>query len=822
MPELSPTNGVLTTGAVRLTADEARRRFDPLTLPFLSVTELADLAVPPGQEVAIEALQFGASIRHADYHIYAFAPTTETRQGFVHDFLAQRAATEPAPTDICYAHNFDNPQCPIALSLPAGRGAQLRDAMKNLVQELRATLPAAFENEDYRTRRQGIDERFKQKHEEPFEALQQRARTEGIAIIRTPMGIAFAPMRDGEVLPSPEFQALPEAERAKITATIEKLQEEMERILRQIPVWAREHRDEIRRLNGEIVRYAVAHIMDELRSSFADVPPVTSYLGAVEQDLIGNADDFLRTDVGRQEGELGPVGEATGADGMAFRRYGVNLLVDNGRMTGAPVIYEDNPTVHSLIGRIEHIARFGALLTDFNLLKAGALHRANGGYLVLDAAKLVRNPLAYEALKRALRAQEVRIQSLEQMLSLTGTISPDAQPVPLRVKVVLIGPRWLHHALAQIDSEFSELFKVQVDVEDQVDRSADHALMVARLIATNTRRHNLRPLTRDAVALVLEHLSRQCGDNQKFTVDTPEIVDLLKESDHWATQAARTAVDLPDVQRAIDSRQRRADRIYRRLREQVRNGVLKIETQGARIGQVNGLSVFTVGGFSFGHPSRITAQVRRGAGGVIDIEREVELGGRLHSKGVMILAGFLGGRYIQDRPLPLQASLVFEQSYGPVDGDSASSAELFALLSAIGQLPVRQDLAVTGSVDQLGNIQAIGGVNEKIEGFFDVCAEVGLTGHQGVIIPAANVRHLILRQDVVKAVRDDRFAIYAVRTVDDGIALLTGLPAGIPDAGGTYPAATANAAVAARLARFAKKASKPAQKRDGGSDDDER
>ncbi len=820
MPETTQSAMPFAEPPAPLSAADARRSFDPRALPFDDVTELADLPVPPGQDQAVEALRFGVSIPHPDYHIYAFAPATETRQGFVREFLEQRAASQPPPGDICYVNNFDNPQNPVALSLPAGRGAQLREAMKRLVQDLRAALPAAFENDDYRTRRQSIDEQFKQKHEEAFERLQKRAQKENIAIVRTPMGIAFAPMRDGEVLPPQEFQKLPEAERKRIAETIDSLQAEMERIIRQVPVWAREHRERLRQLNREVARYAVAHLMEELRASFADVPPAALYLAAVERDLIVNADDFLAVDAARQESEFGPVGDTAGIDHMTFRRYGVNLLVDSSGLAGAPVVYEDNPTVHSLIGRIEHIARFGTLLTDFNLLKPGALHRANGGYLLLDAVKLVRNPLAYEALKRALRTREIRIQSLEQMLSLTGTVSPEAEPVRLQVKVILIGPRWLYHLLTQVDSEVAELFKIQVDVEDQVDRTEAHALQVARLIATQVRRHRLRPLDRHAVARVLDHLARQAGDSLKLAIDTPDVVDLLKESDHWAALGGRAAVSAADVQQAIDSRQRRADRIYRRLREQVRNGVLRIDTEGARVGQVNGLSVFSVGGFSFGHPSRITAQVRLGGGRVIDIEREVELGGRLHSKGVLILAGFLGGRYSQDRPLSLQASLVFEQSYNQIEGDSASSAELFALLSAIGRLPLRQDLAVTGSVDQHGQIQAIGGVNEKIEGFFDVCREIGLTGRQGVVIPAANVRHLMLRQDVVDAVAGGRFAIYAIRTVDEGLALLTGLPAGAADAEGRYPPGTANAAVAERLEQLARKAAELGRKMDGARDGD--
>lgn len=792
--------------AQRLTAEQVFRRCDPDSLPFKTMTELEDPAIPPGQEAAVEALQFGLAIQHPDYHIYAFAPAVETRLGFIRDFLERAATQQPSPADHCYVNNFDNPQTPRTLSLPAGRGAQLRDAMKQLVQELRVVLPAAFESEDYRARRHVLDELFKQKHEKAFSAVQERAQKERIALLRTPMGIAFAPMRNSKVLQPEEFEHLQPADRKKITDTIESLQGELETIVRQAPVWAREHRDQVRKLNRDITSSAVAHLIDELRGKFSDLPAVMIYLAAVERDVLENADDFLTDEGGRGEGSTGPMRDIALGEQFVFRRYWVNLLVDSSGSTGAPVVYEDNPTVHSLIGRIEHFARFGALLTDFNLLKPGALHRANGGYLLLDAFKLVRNGLAYDALKRTLRAGEIRIQSLEQMLSLTGTVSPDAEPIRLSIKVVLIGPRQLFYLLSDLDAEFADLFKVQVDVEDRIDRNADNTLMLARMVAATVRRQRLRALDRGAMARLVEFTARASGDNMKLAIDTPTLVDLLKESDYWALQAKRNAITAADVQHAIDARQRRADRLYRRLREQIGNGVLRIETQGARVGQLNGLSVATLGGFSFGFPSRITAQVRLGSGRVVDIEREVELGGRLHSKGVLILAGFLGGRYSRDKALSMQASLVFEQSYGPIEGDSASSAELFALLSAIGQIPIRQDLAVTGSVDQHGQVQAIGGVNEKVEGFFDVCSEMGLTGRQGVIIPAANVRHLMLRPDVVNAVAAGRFAVYAVDTVDQGMALLTGRPAGAPDSQGAYPPGTVNHIVATRLGDYAKKA----------------
>lgn len=801
LPALPPS-----AGALRLTADQVFRRCDAQSFPFQTITELEDPVIPPGQKDAIDALKFGVSIRHPDYHIYAFAPAGETRLSFVKDYLEREAASQAAPSDYCYIADFENPQRPHALSLPAGRGAQLRDAMKQMVQELRVVLPAAFESEDYRTRRQVMDEQFKQRHDKAFSALQARAQKESVALIRTPMGIAFAPMHAGEVLRPEEFQRMREVDRKAITATIESLQSELETIVRQIPVWAREHREQVRKLNRDVTRVAVAHLTEEMRATFHDLPAVLVYLGAVERDILENADDFLGGEGGHGEASAGPLKELLADEQFAFRRYSVNLLVDSSGRQGAPVLYEDNPTVHSLIGRIEHIARFGALLTDFNLLKPGALHRANGGYLLLDAVKLLRNGLAYDALKRALRAREIRIQSLEQMLSLTGTVSPDAEPIPLEIKIVLIGPRWLFYLLSEADSEFAELFKVQLDIEDRVDRDPDNTLLLVRQMAAAVRRLRLRTLDRGAAARVVEYTARTSGDSLKLAIDDSALNDLLKESDYWAAQAGHEVIAAGDVQRAVDARQRRADRLYRRLREQVRNGVLRIETDGTRVGQVNGLSVVTLGSFSFGHPNRITAQARLGTGRVIDIEREVELGGKLHSKGVLILAGFLGGRYTRDKTLSLQASLVFEQSYGPIDGDSASSAELYVLLSAIGQIPLRQDIAVTGSVDQHGQIQAIGGVNEKIEGFFDTCAEVGLTGKQGVVIPVANIRHLMLRKDVVDAVAAGRFNVYAVKTVDEGMALLTGLPAGEADATGAYPAGSVNHAIAQRLSDFAKKA----------------
>jgi lon-related putative ATP-dependent protease len=493
-------------------------------------------------------------------------------------------------------------------------------------------------------------------------------------------------------------------------------------------------------------------------------------------------------------------------DAATRRRYSVNVLIDNSHARGAPVVYADNPSHPELIGRIEHLAQMGALVTDFMLIKPGALHRANGGYLVLDARRVLTQPFAWDGLKRCLSANEIRIESLGQALSLVSTVSLEPEPIPLNLKVVLVGERVLYYLLYNLDPDFRELFKVAADFEEDMDRSPETQLLYARLVATIARREKLRPLDRDAVARVLEHGSRQAADAEKFSIRVQDITDLLREADYWARAVNRDTVQAADVERAIDARTYRGDRVRSRVQQEIQRGTILIDTEGARIGQVNGLSVVRLGEADFGYPTRISARVRLGKGEVVDIQREVELGGPIHSKGVLILGGFLGARYSGERPLSLAASLVFEQTYGAVEGDSASCAELCALLSALAEVPVRQALAITGSVNQHGDVQAIGGVNEKIEGFFDTCKGRGLTGEQGVIIPAANVKHLMLREEVVRACRDGRFSVYPVATADQAIELLTGVGAGEPDASGSFPRDSINGRVEQRLARLAEQA----------------
>ncbi|HLO76115.1 MAG TPA: ATP-binding protein, partial [Magnetospirillum sp.] len=731
---------------------------------------------------------------------FALGPDGTGRRSLLMQYLGQAAAGQPVPDDWVYVHDFGDGHRPRALRLPAGRAAPLKKDMEWLVEELAVALPAGFEAEEYRNRKQVLDQALKDRQDEAFAVVGQQASEKGVALMRTPVGLALAPTRDGEVLSPEDFKQLPDDQQARFKADMEGLQEDLEATIKQVPQWEREARAKLRELDQEVVSFAISHLMDELKDRYSDLPEVLSHLDAVAEDIAENVNDFLEDDEAGEDERTKPRRRPGGEGGM--RRYRVNVLVNNAATGGAPVVYEDNPTQPNLIGRVEHFAHYGALLTDFNLIKAGSLHRANGGYLVLDAHKLLMNPFAWEDLKRALKAREVGIESPGQSMGLMSTVTIEPRPIPLDLKVVLIGDPMLYYLLSHHDPEFAELFKVAADFDWRMDRDDAAILGVARSVATLTRKEGLRPLDRGAVARVIEQASRQVEDSQKLSTHMASLADLVREADYWAGRGNAAVIGAAHVQQAVDASTYRQDRVREHVQEEIRRGIVHIDTDGAAIGQINGLAVLELGRFSFGRPSRITARVSLGKGDVVDIEREVDLGGPLHGKGVLILTSFLAGRFGADGPLSLEARLVFEQSYGGVDGDSASSTELYALLSALAELPIHQGFAVTGSVDQNGNVQAIGGANEKIEGFFDLCVARGLTGRQGVLIPATNAQHLMLRRDVVEACRQGRFAIYPIATIDQGIELLTGVPAGKRDGRGDYPPGSVNRKVMARLATF--------------------
>ncbi|MDO8607147.1 MAG: ATP-binding protein [Phaeospirillum sp.] len=786
------------------------RRCDPALLPFSTTCDLDDhddangQGGAIGQERAVEAIRFAIGMRHRGFNLFALGAEGTGRRNLILHYLHQAAADCPVPDDWAYVDNFAENTKPRALRLPAGRGKLLEKDMERLIDELGQALPAAFESEEHRAKKRLIEEEQKERQESAFGEIQEQASTHNVSLIRTPVGLALAPIKDGEVVSPDDFKHLPEDEQDRLRGDMVALQERLEEVIKQIPRWERDSRARIRDLDQETATHAISHLMDDMKERWADQAIVLSYLDEVARDIAENVAEFVR---GGDDGEDKPMLRPRhGSREGRFRRYRVNVLVNNAAATGAPVVLESHPIQPNIIGRVEYIAQFGALITDFNLIKAGALHRANGGYLVMDARKLLMNPFAWEDLKRALRGREIKVESPGQSLGLLSTLSLEPEPIPLDLKVVLIGDPMLYYLLSHHDPEFSDLFKVSADFDWKMERNAANAMLLARSVASLTRKEELRPLDRAAVARVIEQASRDVGDSRKLSTHMASLADLVREADYWAGCAAAEVVGAEHVERAVEASIYRLDRVRDSVQGEIVNGTVHVETAGAVVGQINGLAVLELGRFAFGRPSRITARIRLGKGEVIDIEREVQLGGPLHGKGVMILSSFLASRFGIDKPLSLTASLVFEQSYGEIEGDSASSAELYALLSALADLPIRQNLAVTGSVDQFGRVQAIGGVNEKVEGFFDLCRMRGLDGSHGVLIPATNVEHLMLRKDVVEACAQGLFTVYPIATVDQGIELLTGKPAGEMDARGFYPSGTVNRKVAARLANFTRRA----------------
>ncbi len=765
---------------------------DVEALPFETTESLEPIPVTFGQERALEAIEFGTAMAHEGYNLYVMGSTGLGKHTAVREALAQLARAQPPPPDWCYVADFEHPHRPNALALPAGRGRRLRQDMGQLVEDLLNALPTAFQSDEFRRRAQEVTDEFKRREEGAAEDLGLKAKDRGVALLNTPTGYSLAPLRDAHIVSPAEFAELPEDEQERLRRAMESTKEELAAALSQIPLWQREMRQRFRELEREVTRITVSQLLKELEQRYVDLPEVIDYLHAVRNDVIENAELF------KPQGDGGSVT----ADDARFTRYRVNLLVDNAEAGGSPIVYEDNPTYQNLVGRIEHVARFGTLSTDFTLIKPGALHRANGGFLLLDAAKVLTSPFSWDGVKRALSAREIRIESLERLLSLAATTSLEPEPIPIHVKVVLIGDRFLHYLLKAYDPEFSLLFKVSADFSEDIGRSAERDLLYARLIATLQRREKLRPLDRGAVAGLIDHSARRAQDGEKLSLHVGQLVDLIREADHAAAVAGGPVIGEAHVRSAIESQERRLSQLRERLHEAILRGTVLIDTKGRQLGQVNGLSVIQLGDYAFGAPTRISATARLGTGEVIDIEREVSQGGDIHSKGVLILSAYLASRYARHQPLSLSASLVFEQTYGQVEGDSASVAELCALLSAIGDVPLRQGMAVTGSVNQHGEVQAVGGVNEKVEGFYAICEARGLDGSQGVIVPAANTKDLMLRASVVAAVEAGRFQVYAARHVDEVMEILTGLPAGHADAEGRFPEGSVNGLVQRRLAEW--------------------
>jgi lon-related putative ATP-dependent protease len=779
-----------------LSTNELRKSCDLQAAGFETSADFPAEAQRLGQQRAIDAIRFGLQIHDDGHNVFVLGPTGSNRHGLAEELAKERAASESPPGDWCYVNNFTDPERPQYLDFPPGRGREFHKDMLDLIEDLRAAIPAAFESDDYRAQLKAVEDKTQKEVEAHAQSLEDRAKIENIAVLQTPTGYVLAPIRDGKVIDEKEFAKRPTEERKATQEAIERLSEELQTHIEQIPKLQKRHRERVKALNREVTEHAVGVSLSDLMEKYLELPAVVAYLEEVRSDIIENADEFQA-----QEKPTLPFLRRDAA--ASFSQYEVNLVVSHDQDAAAPVIFEPNPHYSNIIGKIEHRAEMGALFTDFRMIRPGALLAANGGYLILDMHRVLTRPFVWEAMKQALFAKQVRIESPGEAYGFVSTSTLQPEPIPLDVKVILVGERWLYHLLAIYDSEFNDLFKVAADLDDDLERTGENVQAYASLIASRIRDKELLPFGLQAMQKIVEQRARRADDSERLSMHMGSLEDLLTQSDFWARQRDADIVDVSDVAKAIKEMARRLGRMRSRIIDAIQRDTLLIDTEGARVGQVNGLSVTDLGEFRFGHPVRITATTRIGSGRVVDIEREVELGGPIHSKGVMILAAALSSRYARELPLSLHANIVFEQSYGGVEGDSASVAELCALLSSIAEVPIRQNVAITGSTDQLGRIQVIGGINEKIEGFFDLCKERGLDGTHGVIMPRDNVKHLMLREDVVEAVEQEQFNVFAVKSVDEALTLLTGMEAGQRDDSGEFPGDSVNHRVEQQLIRYA-------------------
>ena len=784
-----------------LTPSQLRRTFDPKLLGVETTEHLKILEGIIGQKRAVSALQFGLEIREKGFNIYVAGPPGIGKMTAVQSFLEELARRKATPPDWCYINNFEDSYQPQICQLPAGQGRALLQDMKNLIEHIRREIPKAFDSEEYTNRRELIIKSLDKDRAKALEKVNAQAAKSGFMLQSTPYGIATIPVYKGQPLSDTDYQALPAHTREEFQNRHEGLKDELKAALKQIRELERTAHAKIAELDEKVTLYVVGIFMDELTDKYKNLPQVLAYLKAVQKDILENIDTFKSGATATPAPEGGAALNPWLRE-LPFRKYQVNVLVDNSEPKGAPVVVELNPSYNNLFGRVEKEVQFGAMYTDFTMIKPGAFHRANGGYLVLPIEDLLRNLLSWDGVKRALRSGEIEIEEIGERLGFLATKSLRPQPIPLSIKVVLVGRPLLYSLLHNYDEEFPELFKVKADFDTRMECKAENIQDFLALISTFCNKEKLLHLEGSAVAKLLEQSARLVEDQEKLSTHFGALADVIREANFWARQENSTQISGKHIRQALEAKIYRSNLIAERLNEMIERGTLLIETAGQTVGQVNGLAVLNLGDYEFGKPSRITASVGPGRGGIIDIEREVELGGPLHSKGVLILSGYLVKQFAQEQPLSLSARLVFEQNYEGVEGDSASSTELYALLSALSGLPIKQGIAVTGSVNQQGEVQAIGGVNEKVEGFFDVCQAQGLTGEQGVIIPQSNMANLMLRENVVEAVVAKKFSLWAIKTVNDGIEILTGVPAGERGSDGKFPEGTVNGRIEQRLREF--------------------
>ncbi len=784
---------------VKLPVENLRKVCDVNFMRCESTKDLVPLSEIIGQERAVRALKFGLGIKNHGFNMYVAGYPGTGRKTAVKNFVEAQAKVQPVPSDWCYVNNFSNQYEPRAIKLEPGKGKEFREDMKGFVENAKTALPKAFESEDYAARREATVRQLENQRKQLIEQLNIKAQQEGFVIQTTPVGLLLIPVLDGKPLSEEEMLALPQKMKDKLQEKRERLETEFRNAMRQLIDMERRIHEALKKLNKEVALYAIGNLIENLLEKYKDTPEVTTYLKDVQNDILENLQQFIRR--GEPQQQL-PFAMPWMKE-EPYRKYEVNVVIDNSNVTGAPVVMETNPTYHNLLGRTEKEAQFGALTTDFSMIRAGAIHKANGGYLILPVEDLLRNPFSYDGLKRDIKDAHLIIEEPEERYGFLSVKTLKPQPIPLTAKVILIGDPHIYQLLFTMDPDFRELFKIKAEFDTTMPRTDENVEHYASFVCMLCEREKLKHLDGAGLAKLVEYSSRLAQDQYKLSTQFSFIADIIRESNYYATEENAEFIGGNHVRKAIEEKIYRSKLIQEKIQEMIQRGFFLIDTVAERVGQVNGLAVMGLGDFAFGNPSRVTASIGLGKEGVIDIEREAKMGGPIHTKGVLILSGYINDKYARDKPLSLSARLVFEQNYEGVEGDSASSTELYSILSALSGLPIKQNIAVTGSVNQKGEVQAIGGVNEKIEGFFEVCKAKGFTGQQGVMIPESNVQNLMLKEEILEAVKAGQFNVYSVKTIDEGIEILTGRKAGIRQSTGNFEEGTVNYLVDKQLREMA-------------------
>ncbi|MBI4688358.1 MAG: AAA family ATPase [Nitrospirae bacterium] len=769
---------------------------EPSEFPFKTTEDIPPLKETIGQERALRSLDFGLEMDMSGFNIYILGESGTGKMTTIRTILEKKAMDEPIPDDWCYVYSFDNPDAPAALNLPPGTGVTFQKDMDELIAVLRQEIPKVFESKEYERQKTKTLEEFQSKQKNLFADLEQEVREKDFSLRKTVSGLALVPVKKtGESLSEEEYEGLDPKVRKRIEEIGKQLQERLDDVIRIIREEEKNIKERIIRLEREAVLSAIGHRIDEFKIKYKEFQKITTYLEDVKEDILEHLEDFKAQEEAPQ---VLPFMKGMKQE-PSFVRYSVNVLVNNKDTKGSPVVIESNPTYYNLFGRVEHKLQYGMAITDFSMIKAGSLHKAAGGYLVIDALDLLKNIFAYDALKRTIKDNKIRLEDVWEQYRLISTVTLRPEAIPFNVKIALVGNPWLYYMLYNLDEEYRELFKVKADFESRMERDKENTLKYAGFVRTICESKGLLPFDRSGVAKVVEYGSRLAEHQRKLSAKFSEIDDILREADYWARKDNSKVVTSAHIDKAWEEKDYRHSKIEEKMQEAIEEGTILVDTKGAVAGQINGLSVLDLGDYRFGMPSRITARTYAGKAGIVNIERETKMSGKIHEKAILILTAYLGGKYAIKRTLSLSASLTFEQLYGEVEGDSATCAEVYALLSSISEVPLKQSIAITGSMNQHGEVQPIGGVNEKIEGFFKVCKISGFDGTQGVIIPSRNIKNLMLKNEVVAAIREEKFNIHAIDNIEDGIEILTGMPAGKLQPDGTYPEGTLNFIVSKKL-----------------------